>query len=37
MKYRHKIVGREGSKTFAPRLEGLRPFQPYKTGAVFQS
>jgi hypothetical protein len=37
MKYRHKIVGREGSQTFAPRLEGRCPFQPYKMDAVFQS
>jgi len=36
MKYRHKIVGREWLKTFPPRLEGLRPFQPYKTDTVFQ-
>ena len=25
-----KIVGREWLKAFPPRLEGLRPFQPYR-------
>ena len=29
------IVGREWLKTFAPRLEGLRPFQPYKFGCSY--